>query len=265
VLLLGGAVGGHFLDFYTLPFLPETGGTSDGGRERNRERDDDNNDDNDDDNSGDRNDNNGNNDTDDTNDTNNTYDDNHIPTYVPADDFSYTLLHDLPHAEFHIHPHDPLSGILVLKNLPIPETVTLGLYDSADRFGMAEALFAVSLASDTNFIYEITSYRTAGDGGFVGEIPVGELTATIWRFDTENLQSTPDAGIAKIINAAANSITWEFTLFDGAGINLNDLSFIGYDMKIYHDIIEEGSYYRQLDDWHFAGSMPLYMYLLSII
>jgi hypothetical protein len=262
VLVLGGVIGGHFLDLYTLPFLPEpSGNNNDNGKSRSRcdicdsrNCDDDCDDD-----------------EDDTRpasggireDRDRDLGDADAPRY--DDDTSPApVSYSLPHIELHVNESNPHSGTLTLKNHDIPGVISVGLYDTATYGGMIEVLFGVSMASEYGYLYEITSHRWSGDGGTLGDMSVLDLPAQIFGLDVVANNVKTDVGEAWLIDATRDSITWEFIFNENANIDLYNLTYFGYDIKEYDYVNLERTYKRSGGSWDVVGDFPVYVHFREI-
>ena len=182
-----------------------------------------------------------------------------------------TLRYDLPHIEIYVNESNPLNGRIKLKDLDIPQTVTLGLYDLETQSGWQEAHFGVMFASNNDYAYEVAIHQAAGlarlKGQFgytelKGEFAMMEMDTGVWEQDIYNGHGQGhDIGYAELVEATSGSLTWEFTLYGGMKVDLGNLLHIGYSVCIYDDVREEQTYKFSNGTWAYAGDYGLDYYL----
>jgi len=183
------------------------------------------------------------------------------------------LRYDLPFIEIHTNENNPLSGIVKLKNLNLPSTVTLGRLDLETQSGWPEVHFGVTFASNKDYSYGIAIHQAVGlarlQGGYgymelKGEYSMLEMHSDVWETDINNnhLQGH-DIGNARLTEATGNSLTWEFTIFDSMKIDMNNLLYIGYNIYIHDGVQLQRTYAFINGNWEDMGDQIVDNYIIN--
>lgn len=191
-----------------------------------------------------------------------------VPDLPPGD---FSLRYSLPNIEIYADRNNPRRGTVNLKGFSLPDTITLGLWDSETQRGYTEAHFGVSFASNMDFVYEISSNHWEGFGWLSGEVKLDDLIVGTMEFDINNIRGDGyghggghGLGNAWLTAPASldSNFTWEFILPDNAEIDFDNLIYIGFAIRIYDELREERTFGLRGGVWELLADTTVSSYLM---
>ena len=180
-------------------------------------------------------------------------------------------IYDLPHILFTVDRDKPTTAIVELYGFDLPDWVVTQTSGDQHEKSDEESLWMnwrVDFSSDGENLYTLSGFHLGGSqredfpqSDFYGIIPEYIYNAPAGQFTSYHAINVKGG----IVDARADSITWEFELYGFESVNLNELAYIGYMVTENNkNIPSKHSYAIQDGEWMDLGEIFLSDYLKKL-
>ncbi len=171
----------------------------------------------------------------------------------------------VPNLEIQVDQNNPLHAVIELSGYPTPEWIFEPQDSEESGVGIAWSVF---LSSDGENLYQISGEKWYGknmERFNDTDYAISDMLAHYNPGYTSSRGTGLSGGVA---NVSSDSLVWDFTIagnepFD-MNIDLNSLTYVGYEIEEYNVDVVSQSYALQNGEWADLGEINMREYFIEI-